>query len=207
MSIHQAKGLEFPVIAVGGLHKAKSASDPAGRDLQSFYSSQRQQFEPENRIALFDLMRLYYVAFSRAEQFLVLLGNKRKPPLAYFDTIWRSLPQWPHIQSDVLKVSAETKLKLQTALKPHYSFTRHIQTYETCPRQYEFLQEYDFAPSRQKDTFLGLLVHHTIEGLHREVLAGKFITLGEQRLHALLDNTHACLLRHHIHPLDLSVKE
>ncbi len=78
MTIHQAKGLEFPIIAVGGLHKVKSASDPAGRDLQSFYSSQRQQFEPENRIALFDLMRLYYVAFSRAEQFLVLLVQSQE---------------------------------------------------------------------------------------------------------------------------------
>ena len=206
MTIHQAKGLEFPVIAVGGLHKANSASDPAGRELQSAYSSQRQAFEPENRIALFDLMRLYYVAFSRAERLLVLLGNKRKPPLPYFNTIWRSLPQWPHIQHDLLEVAAETKLKLQTPLKPHYSFTRHIQTYETCPRQYEFLQEYDFAPSRQKDTFLGLLVHHTIEGLHKEVLAGKFATLDEQAIQTLLNSTYTCLLCHHMHPLDPSVK-
>ncbi len=205
MTIHQAKGLEFPVIAVGGLNRAHPASDPAGRELQSFYSSQRQQLEPENRIALFDLMRLYYVAFSRAEKFLVLLGNKRKPPLPYFNTIWRGLPQWPSIQGDVLEAS-ETRLKQQTLLKPRYSFTSHIQTYETCPLQYEFLQEYNFAPSRQKDTFLGLLVHQTLEEMHRDVLLGKSARLDEQRIQTILDRTYACLFCHHTHPLDPSVK-
>jgi DNA helicase-2/ATP-dependent DNA helicase PcrA len=206
MTIHQAKGLEFPVIAVGGLHKANSASDPVGRELHPFYSSQRQQFEPENRIALFDLMRLYYVAFSRAEKFLVLLGNKRKPPLPYFSTIWQGLPQWPHVQCDLLEVS-EIKPKQQTLFKPRYSFTGHIQTYETCPLQYQFLQEYDFAPSHQKDTFLGLLVHQTIEGLHRTVLDGKFATLDEHKIQTLLDRMYTCLLCHHTHPLDPSVKK
>jgi DNA helicase-2/ATP-dependent DNA helicase PcrA len=206
MTIHQAKGLEFPVVAVGGLHKANSAAEPAERELHPFFFNQRKQFEPENRIALFDLMRLYYVAFSRAEKLLVLMGNKRKPTKQYFDTIWRGLPHWPYIQHDLLKV-AEMRLKPQTLLKPRYSFTGHIQTYETCPRQYEFLREYNFVPSRQKDAFLGLLVHQTIEGLHRAVLDGKFATLNEQQILALLDRTYTCLLCHHTHPLDPSVKK
>src|SRR5712691_2261251 len=39
-----------------------------------------KEFEPESRIPGFDIMRLYYVAFSRAEKLLVLTGNLRRPP-------------------------------------------------------------------------------------------------------------------------------
>ena len=54
--------------------------------------------------------------------------------------------------------------------------------YETCPRQYQYFQEYNFAQSRQREVFLGLLVHQTIEEMHRIVLDGKFALLNESKI-------------------------
>ena len=66
MTIHQAKGLEFPVVVVGSLSTRLSSAKGIDRDLGPFYH--RPPFEPERRITLFDRMRLHYVAFSRAPE-------------------------------------------------------------------------------------------------------------------------------------------
>jgi DNA helicase-2/ATP-dependent DNA helicase PcrA len=98
MTIHQAKGLEFPVVVVGSLSTQLSSSKQIDRDLGPFY--QRQPFEPENRITLFDRMRLHYVAFSRPQKVLVLTTHE--PPKGHFAAIWQGLAQWPYVQKELL---------------------------------------------------------------------------------------------------------
>lgn len=75
MTIHQAKGLEFPVVVVGSLSNQLSSPKQVDRDLGPFYH--RPPFEPANRITLFDRMRLHYVAFSRAQKLLVLTAHEK----------------------------------------------------------------------------------------------------------------------------------
>jgi DNA helicase-2/ATP-dependent DNA helicase PcrA len=98
MTIHQAKGLEFPVVVVGSLDVQLSTAKGIDRDLQRFY--RRPPFEPEKRITQFDRMRLHYVAFSRPEKVLVLTSDE--PPKDYFGPIWDGLPQWPYVRKDLL---------------------------------------------------------------------------------------------------------
>jgi len=74
MTIHQAKGLEFPVVVVGSLSNQLSSPKQTDRDLRAFYH--RPPFEPESRITLFDRMRLHYVAFSRPQKVLVLTAHE-----------------------------------------------------------------------------------------------------------------------------------
>jgi len=74
MTIHQAKGLEFPVVVVGSLCTQLSSSKQIDRDLGPFYH--RSPFEPENRVTAFDRMRLHYVAFSRPQHVLVLTAHE-----------------------------------------------------------------------------------------------------------------------------------
>ncbi|MBM3495981.1 MAG: ATP-dependent helicase, partial [Armatimonadetes bacterium] len=84
MTIHQAKGLEFPVVVVGSLSTQISSPKQIDRDLGPLYH--RPPFEPENRITLFDRMRLHYVAFSRPQKVLVLTAHE--PPKDHFTPIW-----------------------------------------------------------------------------------------------------------------------
>ena len=70
MTVHQSKGLEFPVVVAGSLDAMIGARRQIDRDLAPFYH--RPAFEPDNRIVDFDKMRQYYVAFSRAESCLSL---------------------------------------------------------------------------------------------------------------------------------------
>ena len=202
MTIHQAKGLEFPVVVVGSLDKQLSTSKQIDRDLQPYYH--RPPFEPENRITLFDRMRLHYVAFSRPEKLLVLTSHHR--PRGHFAPIWQGLPQWPYVQKDLLAAQSFV-LKDRLPVKRAFSFTGDLKVYETCPRQYEFFREYDFTPSRSAVIFFGLLVHQTIEEIHRRVLDGQFATLNEARIRELFERTFTFLSLSDVRPIGAAAKD
>lgn len=88
MSIHQSKGLEFPmvVVDVGSKFKRNDARDQKLRfpklppkhdsleDLIRSNSALGETKRKENDRAFDDLTRLYFVAFSRAESVLLLVG-------------------------------------------------------------------------------------------------------------------------------------
>jgi len=202
MTIHQAKGLEFPVVVVGSLDKQLSTPKSIDRDLLPYY--QRPPFEPDSRITAFDRMRLHYVAFSRPEKVLVLTSHTQ--PKDYFAPIWQGLPQWPYVQQDLL---AAQRFALQDRLpvKRAFSFTGDLKVYETCPGQYQFFREYDFTPSRSAVIFFGLLVHQTLEEMHRLVLDGQFLTLNEARIRALFERTFSFLTMADVRPVGQTAKE
>lgn len=202
MTIHQAKGLEFPVVVVGSLDKQLSSPKQVDRDLQSFYH--RPPFEPEHRITLFDRMRLHYVAFSRPQKALVLTAHAE--PKEHFDSIWQGLPQWPYVQKDLL-AAQRFELRERMPVKRTYSFTGDLKLYETCPRQYQFFREYDFTPSRSAVIFFGLLVHQTIEDIHRIVLDGKLRTLTRERIREFFERNFSFLLLTDVRPISEPAKE
>jgi len=196
MTIHQAKGLEFPVVVVGSLSTQVSSSKQIDRVLGPYYS--RPPFEPENRVTLFDRMRLHYVAFSRPQKVLVLTAHEE--PKAHFAAIWQGLPQWPYVKKELL-AAQHFALHERMPVKRSFSFTGDLRLYETCPRQYQFFREYDFTPSRSAVIFFGLLVHETIEEIHRIVLDGGLDTLDEQRIRELFDRTFRFLSLSDVRPI------
>ena len=196
MTIHQAKGLEFPVVVVGSLSTQLSSPKRIDRDLGPFYH--RPPFEPEKRITLFDRMRLHYVAFSRPQKVLVLTAHE--PPKDHFAPIWQGLPQWPYVQQELL-AAQRFEVRDRMPVKKAYSFTGDLKIYETCPRQYQFFRDYDFTPSRSAVIFFGLLVHQTIEEIHRIALDGKLDTLDEPRVRELFDRTFRFLIASDVRPI------
>lgn len=80
MTMHQAKGLEFPFVFVG--HMSASASANASHKIETalsaFPTNAARAFVrlPEDIRAQLDLIRQYYVAYSRAEHALILVGSR-----------------------------------------------------------------------------------------------------------------------------------
>jgi DNA helicase-2/ATP-dependent DNA helicase PcrA len=196
MTIHQAKGLEFPVVIVGSLDRQLSSPKDIDRHLSPYYH--RDPFEPEKKITAFDRMRLYYVAFSRAEKILVLTTTEK--PKSYFNPIWQGLPQWPYVRKDLLK-ALFFRLKSRMPIKKSFSFTSDLKVYETCPRQYQFFRDYDFTPARSAEIFFGALVHHTIEDIHRLVLDKRAHELNIEKIRDMFDFSFLNLCNRGIRPI------
>jgi DNA helicase-2/ATP-dependent DNA helicase PcrA len=191
LTIHQAKGLEFPIVVVGCLDNAEPyRNESTLRALQGL--SPLQAFEPEYLIPSFDQHRLYYVAFSRAQNLLLLTASRA--PSSSMMPLWRALPQWQAEYIRTLPVAAARKDPF-TPYK-QYSLTNHIQFYNTCPRQYQFFRYLNFAPSSSRVYLSGQLVHQTLEHIHRiavdeQGLAG----LTEQRLTTIFEQMYSVLQR------------
>ena len=202
MTIHQAKGLEFPVVGVGSLDVILSTAKEIDRKLGHLY--RRPRFEPEDRITGFDRMRLHYVAFSRAEKILVLTSDES--PKRYFRPITQGLPQWPYVEKELL-TAQHFEPKERMPVKRRYSFTGDLKVYETCPRQYQFFRHYDFTPSRSAVIFFGLLVHETIEAIHRIVLDGRIDEFDRNRIRELFDRTFSFLAKTDVRPIGEVARE
>ena len=174
LTIHQSKGLEFPVVVCGSLEavprKQYSALDVLLED--GGYLS-KERFEPLDHIKNFDFWRLFYTAFSRAQNLLVLAAQGKqghgKSPSKYFERLFYELPSWRDLDLAALTFEAVKQINL----KREYSFTSHITVFENCAEQYRFFKELEFTPIRESPMLFGTLVHQTIEDIHKTVLRGE----------------------------------
>jgi len=114
LTIHQAKGLEFPVVVVRRMDRPSESSQKSNSKqlteaqyLQMYYND--QQGEPEHLVPAFDHRRQYYVAFSRAEHVLVLTVYKK--PEQQFSALWEDRPSWPQMRDDLCLMPQNQKPK------------------------------------------------------------------------------------------------
>lgn len=199
MTIHQSKGLEFPVVIVGSLNKSFAVQKQVDRDLLPF--SKRGTYETEEQMTQFDRLRHYYVAFSRAQKLLVLTTNESPQP--WFSPIWDGLKQYPYIEKETLKAQKFIS-KPQFIPKKIYSLSQ-INVYEVCPQQYLFYKEYEFQPSRSSQVLFGSLVHHTIEDIHRAFLDKQQVS--SDKIENWLEQNYKALLISGLRPISKTQKE
>lgn len=196
LTIHQSKGLEFPVVVCGSLEavprKQHSALDVS---LEEGGYLSKPTFEPLEHIKNFDFWRLFYTAFSRAQNLLVLAAQERqgkglgKSPSKYFERMFYELPSWRDADFSALSFEAVK----QISLKREYSFTSHITVFENCAEQYRFFKELEFAPIRESPMLFGTLVHQTIEDIHKTVLRGEERTLNRDAIESWFSANYAML--------------
>jgi ATP-dependent DNA helicase UvrD/PcrA len=207
MTFHQSKGLEFPVIIVGDLHAQVSSGKKVDQMLGQYYN--RTLHEPLSKTSAFDKRRLYYVAFSRAKNFLTLTHHdeltdtvlKRKK---HFEDVLEECEPWERAkaQGDYRKVQCQ--LQDPTVLKPVLGFTSHINAYERCPRQFLYQKQYGFAPVRNEQFWMGTVVHNTLKDIHDHILKEKEGALTPKLVKTYLDQNIDVLRRQGIEPQKLS---
>jgi DNA helicase II / ATP-dependent DNA helicase PcrA len=196
MTIHQSKGLEFPVVVVGSLDKKKSNTKPIDHYLSKFFH--RPVFEPENRIDEFDSMRQYYVAFSRAAKMLVLTTSNK--PNNLIMPIWTRVNKWSEIKSTLKDQKFNSRI--QKTSKRSYSLTSHMNTFELCPLKYQIYQEYGFSPSWSSTRTFGNLVHQTLDIIHQMIIDEKLNDItNEIIIDKIFEQTYQNLLSMGMQPL------
>lgn len=184
MTIHQSKGLEFPIVFVGSLNLNPTKQyDDVDEILQNNYYH-KPPFEPIERNKYFDFWRLFYTAFSRPQNILALTAFEKNgkgiTPSKYFEKSYNTATNWRDKKFEPGLVTLETVKAIN--IKKEYSFTSHILLYENCPLQYKFYKELEFTEVRTGGVLGGSLLHQTIEDIHKAVLKKEVHTLTDDNI-------------------------
>jgi len=168
LTVHQSKGLEFPVVVLGTLRKDDKGPQRTEQIVNPLLD---RQGEPLHRMSEFDIMRMFYVALSRAKNLLVLAhfkGQGQRVNLP-FQTM---LNNGGVVRIPNFDVHSVPEARLESDdLARNYSYTGDYLSYQKCPRQYMVFQRYGFVPSRTQTMLFGSLVHQTLEDLHQYLIA------------------------------------
>lgn len=194
MTIHQSKGMEFPIVVVDSLGNTprKNYKDILNKVEEKYYH--RPQFEPYEQMKFFDFWRLYYTAFSRSQDLLVLTCNENiRTPSKYFRELYDELPS---IQSKAFNLDEFQFHKVKNVnIKDTFSFTSHISVYETCALQYKFYKELEFMPIRQNAMIFGTLVHETIEDIHRAAIREEEHLITPENISSWFESNYTSLIK------------
>lgn len=142
LTVHQSKGLEFPVVVLGNPRKDAKVQgvEQIVRPLID------REGEPLDRMAEFDVMRMFYVALSRAENLLILAhfksaGNYVSEP---FKTMLGE-SNFPRIKQFDVSTMPAANAK-EEAIAHSYSYTSDYLLYQKCPRQYMLFRSMALLP-------------------------------------------------------------
>ena len=193
MTIHQSKGMEFPIVMVDSLYTRPTAQKEGliARVEKKYFK--RMAFEDYNDIKYFDFWRLYYTAFSRAQNLLVMTcnecGGSWSTPNKVFKKQYKRLKSYKEV--DLSDVALEEVKPVN--LKQTFSFTSHIELYENCSLQYKFFKELGFTQVRVGATLFGTLVHETIEDVHRAAMRHDEESITPENIRKWLDTNYSTL--------------
>jgi DNA helicase-2/ATP-dependent DNA helicase PcrA len=163
MTVHQAKGLEWPVVFVTALSDRRFPSKNVGKP-RGWCDIPRDLFDASRyEGSIEDERRLFYVAITRARDALVLSYFKRKT---------NSLPRSPFIDdinpSDFSIVGGRVgipniKVKSQTTDQEMLTFSAgEIISYARCPYDYLLGNLWGYQPGLSQGLGYGNSLHHCL---------------------------------------------
>ncbi|WP_410207577.1 ATP-dependent DNA helicase [Fusobacterium sp.] len=174
LTFHQAKGLEFPVVIVDSLYLDPFPQTKTYEDELKKMLKLDNTYEPAERKNTFDLWRLYYTAFSRAQDLLVLTsienrnGNKRSPSNTFSYLFYRA-PEWKDSENFEIKHLDISEVK-ENENRKLLSYSSNIALYDFCPLKYQFLKEFNFIENKDPETFYGIFYHKVLERVHNHII-------------------------------------
>lgn len=179
LTIHQSKGLEFPIVIVGSLESVPESDKNDDEELEKKYIPYND-FEPEYRIKDFDFWRLYYTAFSRAKNLLILSciensKGKRQIPSLPFKRVYENIPDILSGDLNFSELNIENTSIID--IKDSYSYTGDLLKYKECPYRYKLNKIYDFQRKKTIENFYGTLIHESFEYLNLSILNGKDLNI------------------------------
>ncbi len=167
ITIHQAKGLEFPVVVLGSPRKTDRGAQRIEEIVRPLI---QREGEPLSRCNEFDIMRMFYVSLSRPQHLLVF-AHPRGPGISTHSGLATAIDEHAVPLSSV-DFNTIPPAEISTdELPKNYSYTSDYLLYQKCARQYMVFRKYGFVPSRAQTQFFGSLVHKTIEDLHHLLIA------------------------------------
>ncbi|MBI3454541.1 MAG: UvrD-helicase domain-containing protein [Candidatus Rokubacteria bacterium] len=195
LTVHKAKGLEFPVVFVVGLVQGRFPW-PHRSDVLELPDALIKDPPPSGDVHLQEERRLCYVAMTRARQALYLTsardyGGKRERKTSQFVLEALDLPRdaaWPSKSTALEEIrraasprhSGDWAFKEEPPLPPDAPLElshRQVDDYQTCPLKYRYIHLLRVPIRRHHSVVYGEALHRVVEHYLRRRAAGLYTPL------------------------------
>jgi DNA helicase-2/ATP-dependent DNA helicase PcrA len=176
MTVHQSKGLEFPIVFVPALVDPRFPSSRMGQK-QSWYVPQDlfgvERYEGRED----DERRLFYVAMTRAREMLVLSafsqysGGERAKPSRFIETL--SEGKHTDCLSKLGECNPRVSVKRNGPGEVLVADFGQILAFSECPYKYYLRHVCGFEPPVAPELGFGRFLHHVIAELARRAREGR----------------------------------
>ena len=169
MTIHQSKGLEFPVVFVCGLNNKMWLKKRNFKKLidiipEEFLLNHKKYNEYEEEL------RVLYVAMSRAQDILVLFESKEKSKI--IKEVLKNNEYYENIE-DIKEKVRKHKRDIKEPLRANFSA---LNQYLICPYLYYMIYELEFESPEIFEQIYGRSIHNCFKNLHFLMKSKKDIT-------------------------------
>jgi len=181
MTVHQAKGLEFPIVIIYGAMNGRFPLESEGKQTFQFPNKllKRTPIETGN-LDLMDERRLFYVASTRAKKLLIITyathkKSKKSTKSVFIDQFDnRFILETENIFEIIKYLGGPIGI-----LKSEYKRTKKrfsyssLEYYILCPRWYKLIVDCEIKPPQRSFYSYGLSLHSALEEIHRIYLNEK----------------------------------
>lgn len=191
MTVHQAKGLEWPIVFMPALTAKRFPSSNAGRSQDWLLPEEVFPPESRNRYEGGDTeeRRLFYVALTRARDCLYLstfqrIKNAQKAS-PYLTELFDEFPDF-----DPLPLPAAKDAASVSELPPQQFSFSDVAMYQECPHQYRLSRSFGFQPQPGLEFGYGRAVHHVMRHIAEFAQQNKRVPDPEEIEEILQDQFH-----------------
>lgn len=181
MTVHQAKGLEFPAVFIPGLNKNYlPAKKPGGLNEWHFLPKTLIRHQERYEGTVEDERRLFYVALTRPQKYLFI---SRAPDLN--NQLYRKPSEFVQeiLEADDIIVSTVPDYKKKKKLQPqpkeravNISLNFSIlKDYFECPYRFKLVSMYGFLFPLNRRMGFGKSMHDSLMELHKRIKLGEEI--------------------------------
>lgn len=170
MTIHQAKGLEFPVVFICGVDNKKFKISSEKKDN---YPIPEDLLLKKTKYTKNEEARVFYVAMTRAQDNLVISTSKnedRKSKKDYSPFITKDIGIKEFSDVNSIINPCDIRTNIIEPLNINYSA---IQTYDTCPYLYKMNNYYKFEIEPTSMQKYGIILHKSLHKLHQAMIKGQ----------------------------------
>jgi len=184
MTIHQAKGMQWPVVFVPALLRNRFPSKKhGGRNVWHLIPKNAVQGQPRYEGSLEDERRLFYVAMTRAQKFLHMTwapvpGNQLYQRRSVF---WDDVLASKHVKRRAQDYGQRARLEPQPkAGIANVTLTfSDMKYFFECPYQFKLRILYGFNPPIDEALGYGKSLHDALADVHARVLHGESVSASD----------------------------
>jgi DNA helicase II / ATP-dependent DNA helicase PcrA len=191
MTIHQAKGLEYPVVVLGSAMNerlpARRHSEPYEIPAHLCASGAPEVNDPH----LVDERKLFYVAATRARDLLIVgtadVVNKRGGGPSLFLPEMFGADLRAAAQHSLEKIHGiESQKKTSRGPRPRHSFSQ-LSMFLECPVRYKFAHVHGLEIPTFQPVMFGSNIHRALDVIHQAAIQGRIIS--DQEVPAIVEDT------------------